>query len=202
MTIFNQQLLLSLLIGTTCIAAPRNLFEEMIEEMNDLQARFERRMNRFHEEMKKAFDAPLNNGIDSPTISISENKTNNCIEVTVHPLATKEKVFDATMDQDSNSMTISTPLGSILIQTNHHLISVGFNHQTKQEQNQKGNKAQIMMSSYSQNARTLTGEVTLEEAHIEYDTAGQKLIISIPFFKKSITKIPVTIKEAAKIEEK
>ncbi len=198
MSIINKHLLLSLLIGSSCAAAPQSLFEEMIEEINEMQARFERRMNRIHEEMKRSVAAPLNNGLDSPILSISENKTNNCVEIILHPLIIKEKSFDATLDQENNSMTIATPAGSLHVQTDHHLISIGFNHQIKQEQDQKGNKSHITMNSYSQNTKTISAELALEESHIEYDQAAQKLVVSIPFRKKVVTKIPVTIKEAAK----
>ncbi len=202
MLVVNKQLLLSLLIGTSCIAAPKSLFEEMIEEVNEIQARFERRMNRVHEEMKKAMDAPLNNGIDTPILAINENKMNNEVEITLHPLAIKEKSIDASMDHDTNAMIITTPSGSLHLQTNRHILYAGFTHQLKQELDQKGNKAQALMSSYSQNAKTLSSELALEESHIEYDQTAQKLMVSIPFRKKLVTKIPVTIKEVSKAEEK
>ena len=202
MLILKKQLLLSLLIGTSCAAAPKSLFEEMIEEIDEMQMRFERRMNRMQEEMKKAFATPLNNGIDSPALTIIESKANNCVEISIRPLDIKEKTFDASMDQDTNTMTISTPAGSLQIQTDRHLISVGFNHLMKQQQDQKNNKAQILISSYCQNAQRLSSEIALEESHIEYDQAMQKLVACIPLRKKPITKIPVIIREENKSEDK
>lgn len=191
-----KQLLLSVLIGTSCIATPKTLFEEMIEEMNEMEARFERRMNRFHEEIKRAFSAPLNNGLDAPGVAITENKTQNCVEIVVSPLSIQEKSFDATMDQEANSMVINTPAGSLHVQSNRHLISVGFNHQIKQESDTKGVKNQNMFSSFSNQTKTISAEIALEESHIEYDQAAQKLAISIPFRKKVLTKIPVCVKES------
>lgn len=198
----NKQLLLSLLIGTSCAAAPKSLFEEMIEEIDEMQMRFERRMNRMQEEMKKAFATPLNNGIDSPALTIIESKANNCVEISIRPLDIKEKTFDASMDQDTNTMTISTPAGSLQIQTDRHLISVGFNHQVKQESDQKDHKPSFFVSSFSQNTKAISAELALEESRIEYDQATQKLTVTIPCRKKMITKIPVIIKEATKSEEK
>jgi hypothetical protein len=195
MRIFNQHLLLSLLIGTSCTAAQANLFEEMLEEMNEMHVRFEQHMSQFHEQMKKAFVVPMSNGISSPSLIISENKDNNCVEVILHPMVVKEKIFDATMDEDTNSMTVSTPIGSVFIQTDDNLICVEFNHNIKQEQDEEGNTAHIMMSSYYQNTAVVSAELALEQSHIEYDETTQKLVISIPFKKKVVTKIPVTIKE-------
>lgn len=198
----NKQLLLSLLIGTACAAAPKSFFEEILNEIDEMQMRFEQRMNRMHEEMKKAFTAPPNNDINSPVLTIHENKANNCLEISIYPLDIKEKTFDASMDQDTNTMTISTPVGSLQIQTDRHLISVGFNHLMKQQQDQKNNKAQILISSYCQNAQRLSSEIALEESHIEYDQAMQKLVACIPLRKKPITKIPVIIREENKSEDK
>lgn len=196
-----KQLLLSVLIGTSCIATPKTLFEEMIEEMNEMEARFERRMNRFHEEIKRAFSAPLNNGVDAPGLSISENKLQNCVEIMLSPLSIQDKSVDATMDQDTNSMIINTPAGNLHIQSNRHLISVGFNHQVKQENDSKGAKHQNIFSSFSNQTKTLSAEIALEESHIEYDQATQKLAISIPFRKKMFTKIPISIKESQPVKQ-
>lgn len=196
-----KQLLLSLLIGTTCVATPKSLFEEMIEEVNEMEMRFERRMNRIHEEMKKAFSAPLNNDSENTSLSISENKDANCLEIIINPLIVKEKNFDAHLDQETGKMAISTPAGSIYIQTNRHFISAGFNHHSKQDTDLKDAKNTITLSSYIQNAKTLHTEIALEETQIEYDQDSKKLVISIPFRKKVFTKIPVTIKETGNIKE-
>ena len=198
----NKQLLLSLLIGTACAAAPKSFFEEIINEIDEMQMRFEQRMNRMHEEMKMAFTAPPNNDINSPVLTIHENKANNCLEISIYPLDIKEKTFDASLDQDTNSMIIATPAGSLQIQTDRHLISVGFNHQVKQESDQKDHKPSFFVSSFSQNTKAISAELALEESRIEYDQATQKLTVTIPCRKKMITKIPVIIKEATKSEEK
>lgn len=194
-----KQLVLSFLISIPFFVAPlnaRSLFDEMIEEMDAMQKRFEQRFNRINEELKKGSMGGIDLAVEHASISIVENKATQCIDVIIAPLAIKEKTFDASMDQDANMLTITTPAGIAMLQVDRHIISVNFNHQIKQEQDGKNNgaKHQIMMSSYSQAAKNVNGEMALEETKIEYDQTSQKLIVSIPFRKKAVTKIPVTIK--------
>ena len=195
-----KQLVLSFLISTPFFIPThaQSLFDEMIEEMNEMQARFERRFNRINEELKKGLVGSIDFAVEHASISIVENKAAQCIDVIIAPLAIKEKTFDASMDQDTNTLAITTPAGMATLQVDRHIISANFNHQIKQEQDNKngGPKHQVMMSSYSQAAKNANGEMALEETKIEYDQATQKLTISIPFRKKAITKIPVMVKES------
>lgn len=190
--------LLSLLLSNFIIISSmhgKTLFDEMIEEMNEMQSRFERKFARLQEETKKGFGS-YQLAAQSATISINENKTNNSVEVLIDPLDIKEKKFEATMDQESNTLTIMTPAGSAIVQVDRHFMSVSFNHQIKQESDEKNGKHQVMFNSYAQMAKTVSADIALEQAVIEYDQAEKKLVISIPLRKKPMTKIPVSIKEA------
>lgn len=197
MLITQKQFVLSLILSTSGLFVPihsQTLFDEMIVEMNEMQARFERRFNRINEEMKKGAYG-VDPAIESPKLSIAENKNTNTIDVVIAPLSIKEKTFDATMDQDSNSLQLNTPAGTVTLQVDRHLLSVGFTHQIKHESDQKNGKQHIAMSSYNQAAKKVSAELALEESQIEYDSSSQKLTISIPLRKKTLTKIPVTVKE-------
>lgn len=193
-----KQLVLSFLLSTPFFIPlnAQSLFDEMIEEMNEMQARFERRFNRINEELKKGIVGSIDLAVEHASIAITENKSAQCIDVIIAPLTIKEKTFDASMDQDTNMLTITTPAGIATLQIDRHIISAGFNHQIKQEQdNKNGNsKHQVVMSSYSQAAKNVGAEMALEETKIEYDQTAQKLTISIPHRKKTLTKIPVTVK--------
>lgn len=195
-----KQLVLSFLLSTPFFIPlnGQSLFDEMIEEMNEMQARFERRFNRINEELKKGIVGGIDLAVEHAAISITENKSAQCIDVIIAPLGIKEKTFDASMDQDTNILTVTTPAGIATLQIDRHIISAGFNHQIKHEQDNKngGAKHQVMMSSYSQAAKNVSAEMALEETKIEYDQTTQKLTISIPFRKKTLTKIPITVKEA------
>ncbi len=196
MLISKKMLVLFILLGAPLSVCSKSLFDEMIEEMNEVQARFERRFNRLNEELKKGSIA-YTLTTETANISITENKTIGMVDVTITPLVIANPTFDATMDQDTNTLAVVTPAGNANIHINRHFISANFNHQFTQEQENKNGKGkhQIMMSNYSQTAKTVSSEMNLEEAHIEYDQAGQKLTISVPLRKKQTTKIPVSIKE-------
>lgn len=196
MLMSKKMLVLFILLGAPLSVYSKSLLDEMIEEMNEVQARFERRFNRLNEELKKGSMAYTLTS-ETASMSIAENKTTGMVDVIIAPLAIAQPTFDAQMDQDANTLSVVTPAGNAHIQVNRHLISANFNHQFTQEQENKNGKGkhQIMMSNYSQSAKTVSSEMNLEEAHIEYDQAGQKLTISVPFRKKQTTKIPVSIKE-------
>ena len=199
-----KQLVLSFLLSTTFSITTVNaqsLFDEMIEEMNEMQARFERRFNRINEEMKKGLIGGIDLAIEHASIAVMENKTTQSIDVIIAPLSFKEKIFDASMDQDTNTLTVTTPAGNLTLQVERHLISAGFNHQIKQDADLKNGKPQVMMSSYSQSAKKVNTDMALEETKIEYDQPSQKLIVSIPFRKKTITKIPVLVKEGKEVSK-
>lgn len=189
-------LVLFIFLGAPMSVCSKGLLDEMIEEMNEVQARFERRFNRINEELKKG-SMTYTLSTETAGISIAENKTIGMVEVVIAPLSIANPTFDAQMDQDSNTLSVTTPAGNANIQVNRHFISANFNHQFTQEQENKNGKSkhQIMMSNYSQTAKTVSSEMNLEEAHIEYDQTGQKLTISVPLRKKQTTKIPVNIKE-------
>lgn len=191
-----KTLVLSVLLGAPLSISSKSLLDEMIDEMNEVQARFERRFNRLNEELKKGSMA-YTLSTETAGISITENKAAAMVDVIIAPLAISQPTFDATMDQDANTLTVITPAGNANVHIDRHFISANFNHQIVQEQENKNgkNKHQIMMSNYSQSAKTVSAEMNLDEAHIEYDQAGQKLTISVPLRKKQTTKIPVNIKE-------
>jgi hypothetical protein len=193
-----KPLVLSIFLGTLIpiTITAKSLLDEMIDEMNEVQARFERRFNRLTEELKKGSMA-YNLSTETASISISENKTTAMVDVIIAPLAITQPTFDATMDQDTNTLNVTTPAGNANIHINRHFISANFNHQIVQEQENKNGKGkhQVTMSNYSQSAKTVSSEMNLDEAHIEYDQAAQRLTISIPLRKKQTTKIPVSIKE-------
>lgn len=199
MLISKKMLVLSVLLGTSLPSlTAKSLLDEMIDEMNEVQARFERRFNKLNEELKKG-SMSYTLTTETANISIAENKTTGVVDIIIAPLSITAPTFDATMDQDSNTLNVSTPAGTAIIHTDRHFISANFNHQITQEQEIKNGKGkqQVMMSSYSQSAKTVSAEMSLEDAHIEYDQEGQKLTISVPLRKKPTTKIPVIIKEKA-----
>lgn len=191
-----KTLVLSVLLGAPLSLSSKSLIDEMIDEMNEVQARFERRFNRLNEELKKGSMA-YTLSTETASISIAENKATSMIDITIAPLSIAQPTFDATIDQDTNTLAVTTPAGNANIHIDRHFISANFNHQIVQEQENKNGKGkqQITMSNYSQSAKTVSAEMNLEEAHIEYDQAGQKLTISVPLRKKPTTKIPVSIKE-------
>lgn len=201
MLISQKMLVLFIFLGAPLSVCSKSLLDEMIDEMNEVQARFERRFNRLNEELKKGSMAYALT-TEAASVSIAENKTTAMVEIIVAPLSITNPTFDATMDQDTNTLAVVTPEGNANIHINRHFISANFNHQFTHEQENKNGKGkhQIMMSNYSQTAKTVSSEMNLEEAHIEYDQAGQKLTIGIPLRKKQTTKIPVSIKE--KVEQK
>lgn len=197
MLLLKKLFILSILLGSSSLMA-KSLLDEMIDEMNEVQTRFERRFNKLNEELKKS-SMSYNLTAETANIAITENKATGTVDVVIAPLAINQPTFDASMNQDANALNVTTPSGNAIIHVDRHFISVNFNHQLKQEQdapNGKG-KQQVMMSSYSQSAKTVSAEVDLEDARIEYDQVAQKLTISIPLRKKVVTKIPVTVKEKA-----
>ncbi len=196
MLISQKMLVRSILLGAPLSLKSKSLLDEMIDEMNEVQTRFERRFNRLNEELKKGSMA-YTLSTETASISIVENKAIATVDVIISPLAIAQPAFDATMDQDAHTLNVITPAGNANIHMNRHFISANFNHQIVQEQENKNgkNKHQVTMSNYSQSAKTVSSEMNLDEAHVEYNQAAQRLTISIPLRKKATTKIPVTIKE-------
>lgn len=198
MLITYKKLVLSLLLAPIFSLPAKTLFDQIIDEMNEMQSRFEKRLNRLNEEIKKTTLGSFDMGFETTVITIEESKNSNTVDITIAPLAMQEKTFDATIDQNSNTLTITTSVGTITVQAERYLLSVECHHQIKQESDKKNGKPNITMSSFSQAARTVNGEMALEETHIAYDTETQKLTISIPLRKKMLTKIPVTVTENQK----
>ncbi len=209
MRITSKQLMLSVFYSLALVTSSlcaKTLFDEMIEEINEMQALFERRLNRINEHIKSGFPHHTDL-VESATIHMSENKTTNGMDVVVSPLLFTDKIVEATMEQDANILTVTTPAGTLTIQVDRRLISAQFNQRLKQEVDSKnGAKQQFSLSSLSQSAHYVDHEMALEESRIEYDQTEKKLTVSIPVRKKAITKIPVTVKESpkesAKAEEK
>lgn len=201
MLIHHKQLLLSLLIGTACAAAPKTLFHQILEEMYEIHSSVERHISQVQEEIKKSLAKNQSQIVESPLPIITENKATHCLEISLCPLAVKEKTFDASIDQDDKSMIITTPVGALHIQTSPTMVSVGFNYKVTQEYEQNGSKAHMITNNYHQNAKALSAELAMEETHIEYNQIDQKLTAFIPYRKKALLKIPVIIKDAEKLEK-
>jgi|GEM_PF-2636188 hypothetical protein len=210
MRVTSKQLMLSVAYSLALVAtsiSAKTLFDEMIEEMHEMQALFERRLNLINEHIKNGFSYHLDPTVETATITISENKTTNCMDIVVSPISFTDKTIEATMEQDTNMLTVTTPEGTLTIQVDSRLISAQFNQRLKQEFDSKnGAKQQVSMSSLSQSAHYVNHDMALEESRIEYDQTEKKLTVSVPVRKKALTKIPVTVKEspkeAAKAKEK
>lgn len=199
----NRKMVLSLLLLAPFYfsnSIAHSFFEEIVREMDEFEQRLVRRINRMNEETKKGF-ANYDFAMEMASITINDNKKNNSVDIVISPLAIQEKTFDATMDQDTHTLTVTTPVGIAIIQVDRHVVSVTFNQQIKQDTHQKHGKQQVVMSSYNQTAKTVSEEMLLEEAKIEYDQVSQKLVLSLPLRKKVFTKIPVMIKENNAKEE-
>lgn len=201
MRVSYKQLMLSLLysIAIASSLSAKSLFDEFIEEINEMEARLERRFNRLQEHLKSGFPHGVTTTIETANIAIAENKEAGCVDIIVGPLMLSDKAIEARMEAEENLLTVHAADIEITAQIDRHLISAHIHQKIKREQEDtKGQKHTVAMNSFSQNAKRASQEMALEESHIEYDTPTKKLIISVPFRKKNVTKIPVAIKHEQK----
>jgi|ERR1700733_2082740 len=180
---------------TTFSTVHASLFDQIRKEIHDMEVRMQQCFAQQHEINKnswKQFDIAM----EQATITITENKNAQKVDVIIAPLAIAEPIFEASFDHDRNALEVQTPAGKIMLQTEHHMVFASFDHQVQKEQ--ADGKSKVMMSSYNQTVTKVNNEIALEEAAIEYDQETKKLTVSVPIRKKVTTKIPVTVKEIAK----
>jgi hypothetical protein len=178
--------------------AHASLFDQIRKEIHDMEVRMQQCFAQQHEINKnswKQFDIAM----EQATIAIAENKNAHKVDVVICPLAIAEptpEAFEPSFDPGSNTLEVRTPVGKIMLQAEHHMVCVSFDHQVQKEQ--QDGKSTVMMSSYNQAVTKVSNEIALEETTIEYDPETKKLTISVPGRKKATMKIPVTVKEIAK----
>lgn len=193
-----QLLVLSLIMGAPCCknhSYPRSLFDDMRTHMQQMINWFDQMEQQFDQRLASP---QMNQGAQ---ITMEENKTANTVEIVIAPLAIADSL-DACMDHDTNALTINSNAASVNLHVRHNLLSVQLNQSIKNEADQTG-KGAATYTNYAQTTQLLRHEVVLEETGIEYDAVTKKLLISVPYRKKAVSKIPVTIKEAAtKSEQK
>lgn len=168
------------------------------QQLDQLETKFDQcfhQCNQINKNMWKGLDVAM----EQTSIDIKESKETNTVDIIIAPLTIKEKTFSAQFDEDKNMLELNTPAGKVMLQVERHMLSVSFDHQVEAEQ--KDNKAHVIMSSYNQSTARVSNEMFLDQTAIEYDETTKKLIATIPFRKKIVTKIPVTIKETSKKAE-
>lgn len=196
MLISRKQLLLSLLVGsmTTVSANHRSIFEEFMEEMDQLHEQMEKRFAQARQEMHATFKTIS----DSPSISMK--LMDSGVQISIPHIPLKDRNFDAQYDQDNNLLTISTPSGMVSIQAkpttyNRTYITAQFKQQVQQEAQKDTGTHAFHLNSYAQASQTVPGEIEMQHPVIEYDAHLQELCITIAQRKKIVTKIPVNFKE-------
>jgi hypothetical protein len=195
MQTIQKQLLLSFLIASSTTLLPANttsIFDEMWQEMEQLHQRIEKRMSHMRNTMCTYGDQIKE---ASP---ISMKTTEAGLQISLPQIALKDRNFDAQFDQDSNTLTISTPSGTIsilarMIAGKQTYISASRkqNEQTELDKD----KSSSTLYTHSQISQTFEGEIEMGQAAIEYESEMQELIITIPQRKRKTTKIPIHFKE-------
>lgn len=192
-------LLLSLLVISSSMAHGFNhsFFDEMFQEMDAFHERMEKHFSHMHHEMREYFN---NASRSSQGASISLEKKDNHAEICFSHLDLKDKNLEAHYDQDTNALIIKANGFNVLIRahTRDHytLLSTEYRQQIVKESDHKdANASSIAVNSSAYAAETLAGQIELEHAHIDYESGLQQLKILVPFRKKTITKIPIHMKE-------
>lgn len=194
MLTLHKQLLLSLLmVSSTTYLSVRgdSIFDQMWEEMEQFQERIEKRMAQVRTEIQShrahAKELP----------SIGMKMTDTGLRIAVPYMALKDRTLDAQFDQEQNLLTITAPSAQIFI----HARALGskqtfMSARIKQEEHtEQKDGAPSTLYSHTQMSQTFDGEIDLGQSAIEYDAQTKELIITIPSRKRTLTKIPVQIKE-------
>ena len=172
----------------------------------EIQSYFDEEMERIDRQfdtMRRAMRQGLRNNVKQQgvRIGIHENDDRSAAQVIVSGLELKDQTFDASYNHEAfhgqpieSILTIATPAGDIKIQAYNRYVGVGFSKLEKKESKDKQSPSTAVMSWQSQTGRTVSGDMLLEQADIEYDELGKTVRVTIPYKKKASTKIPVTIK--------
>lgn len=195
MHILHKQLLLSLLIvssNTYLPARADSLFDQMWEEMEQFQERIEKRMAQIRTEIQthRAYAKELP--------SIGMKMTDGGLRIAIPNIALKDRSFDAHFDQEQNLLTITAPSAQILIHARalggkQTLLSARIKHE---EHTENKDSAPTSLYAHAHTSQTVDGEIELGQSGIEYDAQTHELIITAPARKRTLTKIPVQIKES------
>lgn len=200
-----QTRMMSLLLASSLVmgaqAHKNHFFDDVDDLFQEMNVRMQKRFDSMRQAMKTSFTT-LDEKQVGPRLSIGESEDGHAVEIVVSHLDLKEKTFDANFDHEDQMLTITLPLGKLAIQNFGRYISVGFTIQKKQEKKDKEAESSGVMSMFTQTGRTVSAEVNLEEASIEYDEANSSLLIILPMKKKPTTKIPVTMKKQGQVQEK
>lgn len=191
MNIFTRYFLIAALLGLgNNFSYSKSIFEQMLNEMEQMEHYFDQQRVRMHEQLKNFCSR-------ESAISMSENKATNSFEIIVSPLVLKEKTMDAMIDKEANTVTLTFEQGNLNLKAFENQMRVQYTNYNKNE-NTKENSASVESSMHM--IQTLPGKLKLEDVAIEYNTEAQRLLISLPFAKRIVTKIPVTIKTSEKSE--
>ena len=163
------------------------------------------RIDRQFDHMRKAMRQGMRNNLKQQgvRIGIHENDDRSAAQVTVSGLELKDQTFDASYNHEAfhgepveSMLTITTQAGDMKIQAYNRYVGVGFSKHEKKESKDKQAPSTAVMAWQTQTGRTVSGDMLLEQAEIEYDEQGKTLRVTIPYKKKPSTKIPISIKRS------
>ena len=201
MQTIQKQLLLSLLVGSSCITSYGSsilFFEEMIHEMDHFHEQMEKHFSQVRQEMKEQCSYLSSRTKDSPTLTM--HQTDEHVEINCSSIALKDSNLEANWDQDTSELVIKAEGNKVSIQAvprtaRYTYLNVECQQRITKENDHKDGASQSRISNYAHIAQNFAGQLDLEHAHIEYEAESQNLKVTIPIQKKLLTKIPVTIKE-------
>lgn len=195
MQTIQKQLLLSFLIASSTTLLPANttsIFDEMWQEMEQFHQRIEKRMAHLRNAMYTYGDQI------KEASSISMKTTEAGLQISLPQIALKDRNFDAQFDQDTNTLIITTPSGTISIHA--RMIAgkqtyISASRKQNEQAELDNDKSSSTLYTHSQISQTFEGEIEMGQSAIEYESDMQELIITIPPRKRKLTKIPINFKE-------